>query len=168
MADEVIAQSRPSELWFPLTWIVPGAIVVGGPFGSSAIVESLLSGAVAGALSTVLYYWWWGRNRVTATDEGIVARIRGREELTYRWEDIDRLGWEPGTWGVIGGIPFGSRVLIYPTGGPYDMPGPNHPVRVGAVQPPLPWQRREVAAEVSDHLDGLMRRHRTAADSGLE
>lgn len=161
MADEVIVESRPLELWFPLGVIVSMATLVGMLTEPGVALTFLLFGVAAAVVTVAVYWWWWARNAVTATTEGIVANVRGREKLTYRWEQIETLGWEPGTWGLfLAGIPFGSRVLVYPTGGRYDMPGPNHPVRVGVVQPPLPWRRREVAASVSAHLDELLRRHR--------
>jgi len=170
MTDDVIARSRPLKLWFPFGFILSMSAFIGMLLDPSRFLEFLSFGAVAAAVSTIVYrwwwrWWWWARNALTAIDEGLVAHIRGHEELAYRWDRIEKLGWEPGTWGFIGGIPFGSRVLIYPTGGPYDLPGPNHPVRIGAVQPPLPWRRGEIAARVSAHLDELLRPRRRDAET---
>jgi hypothetical protein len=46
-------------------------------------------------------------------------------------------------------------VLVAPHGAPHALPGPNNPVRIGAVPPALPWNRRAVR----NHALAVLRRH---------
>jgi hypothetical protein len=154
--NEVVAASPRG-----LAWLWTGVGLGAGPIiafldAAPVLVVTAMSTAV-GLLTTAWHHWWWGRNAILATDEGLVARTRGREVLAYRWSEIDGASWCDGFWGWSAAATWSSSacVLVAPNGAPYAVPGPNNPVRVGAVPPAMPWRRRAVR----NHAVGVLRRH---------
>jgi hypothetical protein len=66
---------------------------------------------------------------VLADEAGLLIRRRQKLKRSYAWAEIDRMGWvDTGFWG--------SSLMVYPRGGPYDVPGPNAATRVGGVWRP--------------------------------
>ncbi|MEV4537522.1 hypothetical protein AB0J82_27465 [Asanoa sp. NPDC049518] len=86
------------------------------------------------------------RNAVLGDDEGLLIQARGGLRRSYAWSEIDRMGWEDSG-------PFGSTLLVFPRGGPYDVPGPNSSIGVGRIWRP---RRRHLTP---DPLPDLLRRH---------
>jgi hypothetical protein len=154
--DEVVAASRRS-----LAWLWTGVGLGVGPIvahlDAAPVLDATAVTTAVGLLTTAWHHWWWGRNAILATDHGLVARTRGREVLAYRWSEIEGAWWSDGFWSWSGGVimPSSACVLVAPHGGRYALPGPNNPVRVGAVPPALPWRRRAVR----NHALAVLRRH---------
>ncbi len=66
------------------------------------------------------------RNAVFADDLGLLVRDRSGLRRSYAWTEIERMGWvNAGMWG--------SNLLVFPRGGPYDVPGPNASTDVGRI-----------------------------------
>ena len=85
------------------------------------------------------------RNAVLGDDIGLLIRTRGGLSRSYAWSEIERMGWQHlGLWG--------SMLVVYPRGGPYDAPGPNSPIFVGRI-----WQPQR--QRLLDPLPELMQRH---------
>lgn len=130
-----------SRMWPGIA--VPAATMV--VLGSVAVVTGFTFGYgfifLAAALSMAVFR---RNNAILADDEGLLLRERGKLTRSWRWTEIDRLGWA--AWGY-----WGARLVVHPHGGPYDVPGPNSPVRVGHV-----WNPRRVGP---DPLQPLMTRH---------
>lgn len=82
---------------------------------------------------------------VLADEHGLLIRRHGRIERSYGWADIERMGWQDSSI-------LGANLVVFPRGGPYDVPGPNSPTTVGGVW--RPGRRR-----LPDPLPALMMRH---------
>jgi hypothetical protein len=154
--NEVVAASRRS-----LAWSWTGGGLCAGPIiadldAAPVLLVTAMSTAL-GLLTTAWHHWWWDRNAILATDQGLVVRSRGREVLAYRWSEIDRASWSDGFWGWSAAATWSSSacVLVAPHGAPHAVPGPNDPVRVGAVPSALPWRRRAARS----HAVAVLRRH---------
>ncbi len=94
--------------------------------------------------SIVLALTRW-RNAVLADETGLLLRDRGGLRRSYAWSEIERIGWvDLGMWG--------SALAVYPRGGPYDVPGPNSPTRVGRI-----WRPRR--RRLPDPLPALLEAH---------
>ncbi|MFG1837437.1 hypothetical protein ACGFH8_03265 [Micromonospora sp. NPDC049175] len=133
---EVLVLGR-SRVWPAVA--VPSAMVVG-----LVVVAVLLDwvswgGLVLGAVSMVLAFVRW-RNAVLADDTGLLVRDRGGLRRSYAWSEIERMGWQ------------GNSLVVYPRGGPYDVPGPNASVTVARIAQP----RR---AHLADPMPGLLQTH---------
>ncbi|MFF0154886.1 hypothetical protein [Micromonospora sp. NPDC005203] len=135
----VLGQSR---VWPAVA--VPVAIVVG--LIVSAVLLDWVSwfGMVLGAASIVLAFVHW-RNAVLADDTGLLLRDRGGLRRSYPWSEIERMGWQDGSM-------WGSSLVVFPRGGPYDVPGPNAPVTVARL-----W--RPGRAHLADPMPALLQAH---------
>ncbi|MER7586580.1 hypothetical protein ABTW72_03495 [Micromonospora sp. NPDC127501] len=67
------------------------------------------------------------RNAVLADDLGLLVRDRSGLRRSYAWDEIERMGWADA------GMMWGSSLVVYPRGGPYDVPGPNASINVGGI-----------------------------------
>ena len=84
-------------------------------------------------------------NAVLADEEGLLIRTRHGVRRSFRWSQIERMGWEnTSAWT--------SEMVVFPRGGPYDVPGPNAPARPGRV-----W--RSPLRRPADPLPELRARH---------
>ena len=80
-----------------------------------------------------------------ADDIGLLVERRGRLTRSYRWDEIKEAGLMPAGFGRI-------ALMIYPHGGPYDVPGPNSPTTVGSVWVWRWWTDRQTQRRVADLL----------------
>ncbi len=131
-----------SQSW-PAAAIPAAALIAALPL--ALFLADIFWYAVIGFVAALAMAVFRRRNAILADDEGLLLREKGRVTRSWRWTEIDRIGWAAhGYWG--------ARLVVHPSGGPYDVPGPNSPVRVGHVWNP----RRDPAA---DPLPGLRERH---------
>jgi hypothetical protein len=123
---------------------VPVAIMV-GVIVAAVLLDWVSWGAlVLGAASIVLAFVH-RRNAVLADDTGVLVRDRGGLRRSYAWGEIERMGWQDsGMWG--------TSLVVFPRGGPYDVPGPNASVIVARI-----WRPRR--AHLADPMPALLRTH---------
>ena len=136
---QVLGESR---IWPAVA--VPGvaAVILVAVAAYFRFVSGLAVGAVGASLVVAVL---WRRNAVLADDVGLLIRGRRGTRRSYAWSEIDRMGWlDTGLWG--------SVLELHPKGGPYDVPGPNSPVRPARIW--RPGRRRH-----ADPLLPLLRRH---------
>ncbi|MET8042404.1 hypothetical protein ABZU25_16265 [Micromonospora sp. NPDC005215] len=138
---EVLVLGR-SRVWPAVA--VPVAVVIGLIVGAVLFDWVGWGGLVLSAGSIVLAFVHW-RNAVLADDTGLLVRDRGGLRRSYAWSEIERMGWQDaGMWG--------SSLVVYPRGGPYDVPGPNASVNVARI-----WRPRR--AHLADPMPALLRTH---------
>ncbi|MEU4470988.1 hypothetical protein [Micromonospora sp. NPDC023888] len=135
----VLGQSR---VWPAVA--VPVAIMV-GVIVVAVLLDWVSWGAlVLGAASIVLAFVH-RRNAVLADDTGVLVRDRGGLRRSYAWREIERMGWQDsGMWG--------SSLVVYPRGRPYDVPGPNASVIVARI-----WRPRR--PDLADPMPALLETH---------
>ena len=137
----MIARTNPRSL-AGVTLTVPLACVVGVFVGEFSLGEAIVGGgAIALALSAG-FIWLWGRNAIWADEEGPIVVTRGRTDRPYGWRDLTTVDWDPGSFWLLESFPWGASLVVSPQGGPFDVPGPNNPVRLGNVMLVWPWERR--------------------------
>ncbi|MEU8185462.1 hypothetical protein AB0B85_14620 [Micromonospora sp. NPDC049044] len=135
----VLGQSR---VWPAVA--VPAAVLIGLIVGAVLLDWVSWGGLLLGAVSIVLAFLQ-RRNAVLADDTGLLVRDRGGLRRSYAWPEIERMGWQnSGMWG--------SSLVVYPRGGPYDVPGPNASVTVARI-----W--RPTRAHLADPMPALLRTH---------
>lgn len=142
----VVAKTSAASL-AASTLTVPLAAGIALVFGADGAGPRELLGAVVLAVVLAMgFIWLWGRNAVLADDDGPIVVTRDRTECPYRWSELAAAEWEPGAFWRPTGPGWGASLLVTPKGGPFEVPGPNHPTRLGNVMLVWPWERR--AAQV--------------------
>lgn len=78
-------------------------------------------GYLAAVVALLVAAWRRRRATITLDDDGLHVDDRGRRR-SFAWEELLEVGWVArGSW---------SGVVVRPTGGPYDVPGPSSPEQV--------------------------------------
>jgi hypothetical protein len=145
----VLARTSPTSLGAS-TLAVPLAAGIAIAVGADiADPRELLGAAVLTVVLATGLIWWWGRNAVLADDGGPIVVTRGRTERPYRWSELVAAEWEPGAFWRPTGPGWGASLLVAPRGGPFDVPGPNNPRRLGSVMLVWPWERRAAQARAA-------------------
>ena len=133
---------RTTIPWWTLAYLVVAVLLLALSVAQSVLTEgpSVLSLVYIGLAIYVLVKAWRRRGSTLTIDaDGLRTNELGTSRR-YAWADLIEVGWVP--WSSASGV------LVRPTGGPYDVPGPNAPERIIT----LPTHGREGHAHARQQL----------------